>query len=81
MKPNNWKRSLLGTGQCDSHRAFTVKYNADTSAEAAADKGDKQLGLHYDNAEVTLNVCLQADECQGSNLVFLGVADVSEYPG
>ena len=39
--------------------------------------GDKQLGKHYDNAEVTLNVCMQADQVQGSNLVFMGMANVS----
>ena len=62
-------------GQCDSHRAFTVKYNADGTVQAG--DGDKYLGLHYDNAEVTINVCLQADNCKGSDLMFLGIADVS----
>ena len=33
----------------DSHRAFTVSY---------AQGGDVDLAYHYDNAEVTLNVCL-----------------------
>lgn len=33
----------------DSHRAFVVKYTMES---------DVALSYHYDNAEVTLNVCL-----------------------
>ena len=33
----------------DSYRAFTVLYEAERD-------GDKELAMHYDNAEVTLNV-------------------------
>lgn len=37
-------------GHClDSHKAFVVKYDL---------KEDLDLSYHYDNAEVTLNVCL-----------------------
>lgn len=37
-------------GRClNSHRAFVVKYDL---------KEDLDLSYHYDNAEVTLNVCL-----------------------
>lgn len=37
-------------GRClDSHKAFVVKYDM---------KEDLDLSYHYDNAEVTLNVCL-----------------------
>jgi len=46
-----------GTG-LDSHRVFTVSYKAD------AEKGkiqQRDLALHYDNAEVTLNVSLNAN--------------------
>uniref|UniRef100_A0A8C3WXY2 2-oxoglutarate and iron dependent oxygenase domain containing 2 n=1 Tax=Catagonus wagneri TaxID=51154 RepID=A0A8C3WXY2_9CETA len=38
-----------GGGWLDSHRAFVVKY---------APGQDRELGCHYDNAELTLNVCL-----------------------
>ncbi|XP_023061485.1 2-oxoglutarate and iron-dependent oxygenase domain-containing protein 2 isoform X3 [Piliocolobus tephrosceles] len=38
-----------GGGQLDSHRAFVVKY---------APGQDLELGCHYDNAELTLNVAL-----------------------
>ena len=38
----------VGSG-LDSHRAFVVKY---TMAE------DVELSYHFDNAEVTINVCL-----------------------
>ncbi|XP_078193740.1 2-oxoglutarate and iron-dependent oxygenase domain-containing protein 2 isoform X5 [Callithrix jacchus] len=38
-----------GGGQLDSHRAFVVKY---------ALGQDLELGCHYDNAELTLNVAL-----------------------
>uniref|UniRef100_A0A8D2D668 2-oxoglutarate and iron dependent oxygenase domain containing 2 n=1 Tax=Sciurus vulgaris TaxID=55149 RepID=A0A8D2D668_SCIVU len=38
-----------GGGQLDSHRAFVVKY---------APGQDRELGCHYDNAELTLNVAL-----------------------
>lgn len=36
-------------GWLDSHRAFVVKY---------APGQDRELGCHYDNAELTLNVAL-----------------------
>jgi hypothetical protein len=35
--------------QLDSHKAFTVQYELG---------GDRSLDYHYDNAEVTMNVCL-----------------------
>ncbi|XP_071472417.1 2-oxoglutarate and iron-dependent oxygenase domain-containing protein 2 isoform X1 [Marmota flaviventris] len=38
-----------GGGRLDSHRAFVVKY---------APGQDRELGCHYDNAELTLNVAL-----------------------
>jgi hypothetical protein len=51
----------LGEDQLlDSQRAFTVKYTLG---------GDKDLSYHYDNAEVTLNVCL-GKEFTGGDLLF-----------
>lgn len=50
----------------DSHRAFTVLYNA-------ADGGDRDLALHYDNAEVTLNINIGGD-WQGGEVSFHGLA-------
>ncbi len=38
--------------ELDSHRAFVVKYSLDE---------DVELSYHYDNAEVTINVCLTSD--------------------
>ena len=46
-----------GGGCLDSHRAFTVHYQ---------DGGDLSLSNHYDNAEITLNVCLGKDFDEGS---------------
>lgn len=47
----------------DSHRAFTVKYSLDN---------DRQLDLHFDNAEVTLNVSLD-ESYLGGNIYFQGL--------
>lgn len=45
-------------GSClDSHKAFVVKY---------ALHEDLELQSHYDNAEVTLNVCLGKEFTEGS---------------
>lgn len=45
-------------GSClDSHKAFVVKY---------ALREDLDLHIHYDNAEVTLNVCLGKEFTEGS---------------
>nr|XP_039247999.1 2-oxoglutarate and iron-dependent oxygenase domain-containing protein 2-like [Styela clava] len=41
----------------DSHKSFTVNYKEDQ---------DLDLGFHYDNAEVTLNVCIGKDFDDGS---------------
>nr|KAF6466759.1 2-oxoglutarate and iron dependent oxygenase domain containing 2 [Rousettus aegyptiacus] len=58
-KMRSWKRFLqplmallypdCGGGWLDSHRAFVVKY---------APGQDRELGCHYDNAELTINVAL-----------------------
>ena len=39
----------IGAESLDSHHGFAVEY---------AQKKDKNLGFHVDNAEVTLNLCL-----------------------
>lgn len=44
----------------DSHRAFIVKY---------AEGEDLDLSYHFDNAEVTLNVCL-GRKFEGGSLYF-----------
>ncbi|CAG2173196.1 unnamed protein product, partial [Oppiella nova] len=49
-----------GAGGLDSHRAFTIKYSASADAE---------LFTHFDNSEVTLNVCL-GKEFAGSEVYF-----------
>ena len=68
-----------GGATLDHHRAFTVSYeapNGSNSSSAAASqrprRGDTQLGLHFDNAEVTLNVCLGESGFRGGGLRFYG---------
>ncbi|XP_004690867.1 PREDICTED: 2-oxoglutarate and iron-dependent oxygenase domain-containing protein 2 isoform X5 [Condylura cristata] len=51
-----------GGGRLDSHRAFVVKY---------APHQDRELGCHYDNAELTLNVAL-GKAFTGGSLYFGG---------
>ncbi len=46
--------------ELDSHRAFTVRYKL---------KEDRDLFTHFDNAEITLNVCL-GKHFSGSELYF-----------
>lgn len=53
-------------GHClDSHKAFTVLYEAN---------GDLALSCHFDNAEITLNIALGSD-FSGGDLYFLGMKD------
>ncbi|XP_033076130.1 2-oxoglutarate and iron-dependent oxygenase domain-containing protein 2 isoform X1 [Trachypithecus francoisi] len=59
-----------GGGQLDSHRAFVVKY---------APGQDLELGCHYDNAELTLNVAL-GKVFTGGALYFGGLFQVSVQP-
>ncbi|CAG5115391.1 unnamed protein product [Candidula unifasciata] len=47
----------------DSYKAFIVRYD---------ETGDRELSLHYDNAEVTLNVSLNSDYT-GGQLQFNGI--------
>lgn len=51
----------------DSHRAFVVKYNMED---------DVELSYHFDNAEVTLNVCLGV-KFTGGDLYFGTMRTVS----
>lgn len=56
-----------GGGWLDSHRAFVVKY---------APGQDRELGCHYDNAELTINVAL-GKTFTGGALYFGGLFQVS----
>lgn len=56
-----------GGGWLDSHRAFVVKY---------APGQDRELGCHYDNAELTINVAL-GKAFTGGALYFGGLFQVS----
>lgn len=47
----------------DSYKAFIVRYD---------ETGDRDLSLHYDNAEVTVNISLNSDYT-GGNLQFYGI--------
>ena len=58
----------VGPRGLDSHRSFIVKY---TIGE------DVELSYHYDNAEVTLNVCL-GKEFKGGDLYFGPMRTVSD---
>lgn len=57
-----------GGGELDSHKAFTVVYSEDR---------DLDLGFHYDNAEVTLNVSL-GEEFDDGSLYFGSMRQVNE---
>lgn len=52
-----------GGGCIDSYKAFMVHYD---------ESGDKDLSLHYDNAEVTVNISLNSEYTSGS-LQFGGI--------
>jgi len=55
----------------DHHHAFTVDYRAE-------DGYDRDLSLHYDNAEITLNILLtDENEFDGGELSFEGPSHVS----
>ena len=58
----------VGPSGLDSHKAFTVSYEME---------GDRDLACHFDNAEVTLNVCL-GTRFTGGELSFGHMAGVSE---
>ena len=50
-------------GKLDSHHAFMVEYQMGK---------DRELGMHVDDSEVTINACL-GTEFQGGELFFAGV--------
>lgn len=58
----------------DSQRAFIVSYKLE---EGESDE-NTELSLHYDNAEVTLNVSL-SDSFAGGELYFGGLWKVGIY--
>merc|ERR1712232_1351722 len=53
------------TGGLDSYRAFTVLYDVEQD-------GDRELAMHYDNAEVTLNVNI-GGQWEGGQVAFHGL--------
>jgi len=57
--------SLVGDSGLDSCRAFTVHYDAE------AKDGDKERSTHYDNSEVSANLCLTSSH-SGGELYLLG---------
>jgi len=57
--------SLVGDSGLDSCRAFTVHYDAE------AQDGDKERGTHFDNSEVSANLCLTSSH-SGGELYLLG---------
>ncbi|CAE7775239.1 OGFOD2 [Symbiodinium microadriaticum] len=54
----------------DSYRAFTVLYDAEKD-------GDRELAMHYDNAEITLNVNI-GGTWEGGQVAFYGLATREE---
>jgi len=66
----------FGDTGLDSQRAFIVTYNA--IAEGAAKEATTDLALHFDNAEVTLNVSLSED-FDGGELFFGGLWKVKFF--
>lgn len=64
---------VLGKGTIlDSQRAFIVSYKVEDGEEST------ELSLHYDNAEVTLNISL-SDGFAGGELYFGGLWKVGVY--
>ena len=59
----------VGNGGLDSQRAFIVSYNADGNTVSGSKEVSTDLALHFDNAEVTLNVSLSGD-FEGGELFF-----------
>lgn len=56
-----------GGSTLDSYKAFTVKYDM---------QNDQSLGYHFDNAEVTLNLCIGKNFIDGE-LYFGDMKEVS----
>ena len=57
----------------DHHHSFLVQYKSNHL------KGDRGLDMHHDASEVTLNVCLGRDNFKGGDLLFCGMADLSNH--
>ena len=55
---------FIGDSGFDSYKAFTVEYDAED------EKHMKDLGTHFDNSEVTLNISL-TDDHEGGELYFV----------
>ena len=62
--------SWTGASGLDSHKAFTVEYMP---------RGDVDLDYHFDNAEVSANVCLGRD-FDGGSLFFGKMKTVRPLP-
>ena len=54
---------LVGESGLDSYKAFTIEYNADVANH------QRDLGTHFDNAEITLNISL-TDDHEGGEMYF-----------
>merc|ERR1712196_696527 len=53
--------------ELDAHEAFVVSYDADDSCEPT----DRFLDYHWDDSEVTFNICIgRSDDLEGSELLF-----------
>jgi len=70
LRPNIEKLSrdlfpeLVGETGLDSYKAYTIEYDADDKEYL------KDIGTHFDNSEVTLNVSL-TDDHDGGELYFI----------
>ena len=70
LRPNIEKVSrdlfpeLVGETGLDSYKAYTIEYDADDKEYL------KDIGTHFDNSEVTLNVSL-TDDHDGGELYFI----------
>jgi len=60
---------LIGSSPLDSCRAFTVSYEVDPE-DGQQETGTSGLDTHFDNAEVTLNLCLTSSH-EGGELFLL----------
>ncbi|GMI16413.1 hypothetical protein TrLO_g12303 [Triparma laevis f. longispina] len=61
-----WPEEVFSTS-LDAHHTFCVEYRAEELG-----KGDRNLDMHHDASEVTLNVCLGRGEFSASGLRFCG---------
>jgi len=57
--------------ELNSHHGFIVQYDMD---------GDQSLNFHFDDSDVTLNVCL-GEEFEGGNLFFSGILEEQSTHG